>query len=128
VFLAFAAATPEVNSRVAADCRRKGILVNVADDPESSDFFLPSHLRRGLLVVAVSTSGASPALARRIRERLEPLFPPAYGFWTERLALARRRVLASFPREEDRRRILERLAEKVAALAYANRFPLRPEQ
>jgi len=123
VFLAFAAATPEVNARVAADCRRKGILVNVADDPESSDFFLPSHLRRGLLVVAVSTSGASPALARRIRERLEPLFPPAYGPWTERLALARRRVLASFSREEDRRRILERLAEKAAALAAAGRSP-----
>lgn len=123
VFLAFAAATPEVNAQVAADCRERGILVNVADDPEASDFFLPSHLRRGLLVVAVSTSGASPALARRLRERLEPLFSPAYGPWTERLALARKRVLASFPREEDRRRILERLAESAHSLAQSGRFP-----
>ncbi len=123
VFLAFAAATPEVNAQVAAECRERGILVNTADDPESSDFFLPSHLRRGLLVVAVSTSGASPALSRRLRERLEPLFPSSYAPWTERLALARRRVLSSFPREEERRRVLERLAEKVLRLADAGRLP-----
>lgn len=78
--LVFAATNePEVNKAVAAEAKQKGIPVNVVDDPDSCDFILPSTLRRGDLVIAVSTSGRSPALARRVREELEGLFPEEYA-------------------------------------------------
>jgi len=64
----------EVNQRVADAAREQGVLVNVADDSERSDFIFPSFFRRGGLTIAVSTSGMSPALARKIRTRLEGIF------------------------------------------------------
>ena len=68
----------EVTEAVAADARRGGVWVNAADDPAFCDFLLPSVLRRGRLVVAVSTGGASPALAARVRRDLEAYFTPEY--------------------------------------------------
>jgi siroheme synthase-like protein len=70
--LAFAATGErDVNAAVAAEGERLGVWVNAADDPAHCDFILPSVLRRGALTVAVSTGGASPALARAVREDLE---------------------------------------------------------
>jgi siroheme synthase-like protein len=60
-----------VNAQVASDCRKCGIWVNAADDPPNCDFILPSVIRKGRVTIATSTSGASPALARRLREELE---------------------------------------------------------
>ena len=69
----------KVNRKVADDAKKAGVLVNVADDAEPSDFVLPSFFRRGNLLVAVSTSGVSPALARRIRTKLEKDFGEEYA-------------------------------------------------
>jgi siroheme synthase-like protein len=69
----------KVNRKVAEDSKQKGILVNVVDDPRSSDFIIPSSFRRGNLTVAVSTSGASPALAKKIRAKLEKSFGAEYA-------------------------------------------------
>jgi siroheme synthase-like protein len=55
------------------------VWVNVADDPRAGDVILPAVARRGKLQIAVSTGGASPALAHRLRERLEDEFGPEYG-------------------------------------------------
>ena len=68
-----------VNRKVADEAKKAGVLVNVADDPEPSDFILPSFFRRGDLTVAVSTSGKSPALARKIRIKLEKSFGKEYA-------------------------------------------------
>lgn len=68
-----------VNAAVAGEAQKKGILVNVVDDPVLSDFIVPSALRRGELVIAVSTSGESPALARKVRTELEKHFVPEYA-------------------------------------------------
>ncbi len=67
------AATDEraVNNRVAEDGAAGGVLVNVVDDAEHSDFILPSTVQRGDVVIAISTSGRSPALARKLRTELE---------------------------------------------------------
>ncbi len=69
----------EVNCRVADEARKARVLVNVADDSEESDFIIPSFFRRGNLTVAVSTSGVSPALAKKIRVRLEKSFAVEYA-------------------------------------------------
>jgi precorrin-2 dehydrogenase/sirohydrochlorin ferrochelatase len=69
----------KVNRKVADDAKRAGVLVNVADDLGTSDFILPSFFRRGNLLVAVSTSGMSPSLARRIRTKLEENFGEEYA-------------------------------------------------
>ncbi len=60
-----------INQRVVAEARRRAVLVNVVDDAENSDFIVPSYLRRGEITIAVSTGGKSPALARKIRSKLE---------------------------------------------------------
>jgi siroheme synthase-like protein len=66
-----AADNNNINLEVAKEAGGKGILVNLVDDPGNSDFIMPSCLRRGDVTIAVSTAGRSPALARKIRTRLE---------------------------------------------------------
>ena len=61
----------EVNARVALDARAQDIWVNAADDVANCDFILPSLAQRGTIAIATSTGGASPALARWLRERME---------------------------------------------------------
>ena len=78
--LVFAATdVKKTNHRVAEDAKKAGRLVNVADDPGPSDFIIPSFFRRGNLIIAVSTEGVSPALARRIRTRLEESIGEEYA-------------------------------------------------
>jgi len=84
----------DVNDAVSRDCRRRGILVNIVDDPRRCDFILPSILQRGDLMVAVSTGGRSPALAKQIREDLEGCFGPEYSVLLDILAELRSKVTA----------------------------------
>ncbi len=90
-FLVFAVTdVREVNAAVAREARERGIPINVADKLSDGDFALPSVLRRGQLQVAVSTGGASPALARRIRQELEDAFGFEWAGVVESLHRARR--------------------------------------
>jgi len=68
-----------LNARVARLARKRGIWVNVVDDPQAGTVIVPAVARRGELQIAVSTGGASPALAKHLRERLEREFGPEYG-------------------------------------------------
>ncbi len=68
-----------INLRVAKEAKETAVLVNVADDPDSSDFIVPSYMCRGDVTIAVSTAGRSPALARKIRTRLEKDFGDEYA-------------------------------------------------
>jgi precorrin-2 dehydrogenase len=90
-FLVFATTDRRaVNAAVAREARERGIPVNVADEPSEGDFALPSTLRRGHLQVAVSTGGASPTLARRIRRELEGAFGFEWAGVVDELSRARR--------------------------------------
>ena len=75
------AATDEekINKRIANEGKERGIFVNVVDNSELSDFIIPSFFRRGNLTVAVSTSGVSPTLARKIRMKIEKSFGEEYA-------------------------------------------------
>lgn len=80
VYLAVAATDDAaVNEEVAAEAKRIGILVNVVDKPDISDFIVPSQFSRGDIIVAVSTCGRSPALARKIRGELESELKAEYA-------------------------------------------------
>ena len=79
-----------VNAAVAAECRERGIWINCADDPDRCDFILPSVLKRGALTVSVSTGGASPTMARLVREELETLLPRDVAVLTDVMAEVRR--------------------------------------
>ena len=81
-------ADPDEGERVFADANERGIFCNVADVPDLCSFILPAIHRRGPIAVAVSTGGASPALAQWLRDR----FAAQIGFEHEQLAHELRRI------------------------------------
>ena len=94
-FLVMAATDdPAVQNQVQFDAVHYNILLNVADVPEKCNFILPALLRRGALTVAVSTSGKSPALAKKLRHEIEAWLGPQYEIAIEVLGLLRPYVLA----------------------------------
>jgi siroheme synthase-like protein len=111
VHLVFACATEEVNARVVADATARGIWVNAATDPAHGDVVLPAVHCRGSLMIAVSTGGASPSLARRIREKLAEDFDEAFAEWVALLGEMRALVLTTISDVGQRRAILEDLAD-----------------
>jgi len=93
----------EVNDRIAADCRARGVMVNIVDDPGRCDFILPSLVNRGSLSIAVSTDGKSPALARKLREDLSAQFGPEYEYYLDLLGWLREMIIAvDRPADENR--------------------------
>jgi precorrin-2 dehydrogenase/sirohydrochlorin ferrochelatase len=96
----------QVNQRVSEDAAREKIFCNVVDQPELCTFQVPAVARRGLLKIAVSTSGASPALARIIRRRLEKEYGPPYARLLSALLGLRRHFQRKYPDNGARRRRL----------------------
>ncbi len=87
-----------------AETQERGQLLNIVDVPKYCSFIIPSILRRGQLTIAVSTEGASPGLAKRIRQSLEDLFPQAYDIYLQLAVLARVRLRkqgVSYARRDD---------------------------
>jgi precorrin-2 dehydrogenase len=111
-FLAIAATdSPLVNSAVARACKKKQVLVNVAAPPEESSFIVPSVIERGELLIAVSTSGASPALSKKIRKELEERYGPEYGLLLTKLASIRKKVLEEVAEENTRKNIFQSIVD-----------------
>jgi siroheme synthase-like protein len=92
---------PAVNRRVHADGEVARVWVNAADDPAACSFTLPAVVRQGPVVVAVSTSGHSPALAAWIREKVSEQLGPEVGLLAELLSEAREEMKASGRSTED---------------------------
>ena len=83
---------PALNAKVAREARAVGVPVNVVDDPGQSTWITPSIVDRSPMLIAISSAGAAPVLARRLREQLEATLPAAYGRIAGFLGAARARL------------------------------------
>ncbi len=134
-FLAFVATDDRsANESIWREGRERGVLVNAVDDPPNCDFIMPGIAQRGDLIVAVSTSGRSPAMARKLREELEAFLTEDYlqmldlaaevrselrekgvmvdaDVWNAALDDVLRGLLASGRRDDARQRLLRGLGE-----------------
>jgi len=122
VAVAIAATSDDaVNRSVAAAAKARRTPVNVVDQPALCSFILPSIIERTPLVVAVSSGGASPVLARLLRARLESLIPADYGRLAALAGAFRDRVKARF-KPPERRRFWERVLQgPIAELVFSGR-------
>jgi len=112
-FLVVAATNvPAVNRAVFQEATEKGVLCNAVDDPPFCDFYFPSVVRRGDLQIAISTAGASPALAQKIRKDINAQLPLDAGEWLAELGNLRREVVAAEPLNDERRWLLHQLAQR----------------
>ncbi len=112
-FLVFAATDHrEINRQVFQEAVQRGQLVNVADRPEWCHFHVPAIFRRGKLQISISTAGASPAVAMRLRKQLEAQFDEAYAGYLDVLSELRGRVQQWVPDPSERQKILRMFAER----------------
>ncbi|MDQ0495583.1 precorrin-2 dehydrogenase/sirohydrochlorin ferrochelatase [Paenibacillus brasilensis] len=110
-FLVYATANQrEVNNAVAQEARQRGILVNVADRLEETDFITPGILRRGRLTISVSTAGAGPAVTADITSALEPLFGSEYEPYLDFMYEMRQIIKRTVSSPRQRAKLLRRLA------------------
>lgn len=91
----------DVDQVIYDECEERGIWINSADDPDRCAFTLPATLRRGSLMVTVSTGGASPALASWLRSHLELAIVPEFADVVSQLAIERARIHADGQSTED---------------------------
>jgi len=102
---------PAFNAGLAAEAGRRRRLINVVDDAGLSTFHVPAVVDRSPLVVAVSSAGAAPMLARRVRERLETLLDPSLGALAALFGSHRERIREVFPDPSPRRRWFEQMLD-----------------
>ena len=108
-FVIVALENEEERHNIACLCRKKGILVNVVDEPEYCDFYFPSLITKGKCSVGISTSGASPAIAGLLREQIEQIIPNNMEEIMDWLGKKRSQLKEQFPTEKVRRTVLQSL-------------------
>ncbi|HYM61119.1 MAG TPA: bifunctional precorrin-2 dehydrogenase/sirohydrochlorin ferrochelatase [Thermoanaerobaculia bacterium] len=100
---------PCVNARIARDCRRRRIPVNVVDVPHLCEFIVPAIVETGSIQIAVSTGGKSPALARTLKEDLQKLVGAEYAEANDLLGSLRKAARKALPSDADRKEFFDRL-------------------
>lgn len=117
-FLVIAATdSPDTNRRVSKDAPA---LVNVVDVPAECNFIAPSVVRRGQLVIAISTGGASPAFSRALRKELQTCYGPEFSDYLKFAKEIRAKAMAEIPQKEKRENFLKGLAsEEILAMLRA---------
>ncbi|HJC56400.1 MAG TPA: bifunctional precorrin-2 dehydrogenase/sirohydrochlorin ferrochelatase [Candidatus Eisenbergiella intestinipullorum] len=123
-FVVAATDSSETNAWAAKLCREKGILINAVDDRKNCSFYFPALVKRGPVVMGISTGGCSPAAAAWLRRKAERMVPEQLGDAAEQLGAVREQVKKSVPRSEARAAVLKRL------FAYCEErdFRLEPEE
>lgn len=100
---------PCVNARVARDCRRRRIPVNVVDVTHLCEFIVPAIIEKGSIQIAISTGGKSPALARTLKEDLQRTIGPEYAEVNDLLGTLRKSAKKVLPTDIDRKRFFDGL-------------------
>lgn len=101
-----------LNERIFRDAEKRAMLCNVADVPALCNFILPAVHREGAITVAVSTGGASPALAKKLRERIAELIRPEHAELAEELRSLRPWAKERFQSYEERRDFFEEIVRE----------------
>ncbi len=101
----------ELNRRVHRDAEKHGILCNIADRPEICNFILPSVVRRGDLTISISTSGRSPALAKKLRKELELAYGEEYSLLLHLMGEIRHKLLKEAHAPEAHKPLFEQLVD-----------------
>jgi precorrin-2 dehydrogenase / sirohydrochlorin ferrochelatase len=100
----------KVHRAIYQEAQRRNVLCNIVDVPALCDFYYPAVVRRGQLQIAISTAGASPSLARRLREEMEKTFGPEYADWLIYLARERKKIFGKKIPAAKRLELLKRQA------------------
>jgi len=96
-----------VNARVARDCRRRRIPVNVVDVTHLCEFIVPAIIEKGSIQIAISTGGKSPALARTLKEDMQRMIGPEYAEVNDLLGTLRKSAKSVLPTDVDRKRFFD---------------------
>ena len=113
VFLVIGATNDtELNRKIYEDAEHLKILCNIADQPEICNFILPSVIQRGDLVISISTSGKSPAFAKKLRQDLEKEFGDEYALFLKLMGAVRQKLLNQNHDPETHKACFEQLIEK----------------
>lgn len=113
VFLVIGATDNQyLNFRIHAEAERRCVLCNIADRPDACNFILPSIVNRGDLIIAISTSGTSPAFAKKLREHLEAEFGNEYAEFLNLMGAIRKKLLSQDHEPEAHKHLFEQLIER----------------
>lgn len=113
----------DLNHHISTCAREKGVWVNAVDQPPDCDFIVPSILKRGDLQIAISTSGKSPALARKIRKSLEAQFGQEYETFLAMMGRLRKMVLSLGLPQEENSRIFQKIVDADLLENISDGFP-----
>lgn len=102
----------ELNQQIHAEAERFGILCNIADRPEACNFILPSIVKKGDLVIAISTSGKSPAFAKKMRKDFEKQLGNEYAAFLKLMGAIRKKLLAKDHKPEVHKPVFEQLINR----------------
>ncbi|MDH3356788.1 MAG: bifunctional precorrin-2 dehydrogenase/sirohydrochlorin ferrochelatase [Desulfobacteraceae bacterium] len=102
----------ELNFNIHAEAERRGLLCNIADRPKVCNFILPSIVNRGDLIIAISTSGKSPAFAKKLRKHLEKEFGDEYAELLKLMGAIRKKLLSQDHEPEAHKHLFEQLIER----------------
>lgn len=92
----------EINTKVYHDCKKRNLLVNVADNPEYCDFYLGGIVTKGSVKIAISTNGKSPIMAKRLRQFFEEVLPEDINELVENLNSYRKKLKGNFSSKVDK--------------------------
>ena len=101
----------EINRAVYSEAEEHGVLVNVVDVPPLCNFIVPSIVKRGGLQIAISTGGAAPAVAKRVRKRLQEEFGEEWGPYVALLGEIRALAMSQIDDDAERKAFFERVAD-----------------
>jgi precorrin-2 dehydrogenase/sirohydrochlorin ferrochelatase len=122
IFLVIAAtSSSKLHRELFQQARRRGVLCNTVDDPAHCDFYYAAVVHRGELQIAISTGGHSPALAQRLRKKLEKEIGSEYERWVTTLGAARKRLFAKSISPARRKALLHALASEISFEKFLRR-------